>query len=56
MESADFYTKNDPKDARVANYRRKLILTRNFGTKHYWFPLPIKETQISSEFKQNPGW
>lgn len=56
VESADFYTKNDPKDARVANYRRKLILTRNFGTKHYWFPLPIKETQISSEFKQNPGW
>ena len=56
VESADFYTKKDPKDARVANYRRKLILTRNFGTKHYWFPLPIKETQISSEFKQNPGW
>ncbi len=56
VESADFYTKNDPKDARVANYRRKLILTRNFDAKHYWFPLPIKETQISSEFKQNPGW
>lgn len=56
VENADFYKKNDPRDARVANYRRKLILTRNFGTKHYWFPLPIKETQISSEFKQNPGW
>ena len=56
VESADFYTENDPKDAEVANYRRKLILTRNFDAKHYWFPLPIKETQISSEFKQNPGW
>lgn len=56
VESADYYTKNDPKDAQVANYRRKLILTRNFDTKHYWFPLPIKETQISSEFRQNPGW
>ncbi len=56
VESADYYTKNDPKDARVANYRRKLILTRNFDAKHYWFPLPIKETQISSEFRQNPGW
>ena len=56
LESADFYTKNDPKDARVANYRRKLILTRNFGTKHYWFPLPIKETQLYPEFNQNPGW
>ena len=56
VESADYYTKNDPKDAQVANYRRKLILTRNFDAKHYWFPLPIKETQISSEFRQNPGW
>ena len=56
VESADFYTKHDPKDAQVANYRRELILTRNFNAKHYWFPLPIKETQISSEFRQNPGW
>ena len=56
VESADFYKKHDPKDAQVANYRRELILTRNFDAKHYWFPLPIKETQISSEFKQNPGW
>lgn len=56
VENADFYKKNDPRDAQVANYRRELILTRNFDAKHYWFPLPIKETQISSEFKQNPGW
>ena len=56
VESADFYKNHDPKDAEVANYRRELILTRNFDAKHYWFPLPIKETQISSEFKQNPGW
>lgn len=56
VESADFYKKHDPKDAQVANYRRELILTRNFNAKHYWFPLPIKETQISSEFRQNPGW
>lgn len=56
VESADFYKKHDAKDAKVANYRRELILTRNFDAKHYWFPLPIKETQISSEFKQNPGW
>lgn len=56
VESADFYKTHDAKDAKVANYRRKLILTRNFDAKHYWFPLPIKETQFSSEFKQNPGW
>lgn len=54
VESADFYKNHDPKDAEVANYRRELILTRNFNTKHYWFPLPIKETQLG--FNQNPGW
>ena len=56
VESADFFKNHDPKDAQVANYRRELILTRNFGTKHYWFPLPIKETQLYPEFNQNPGW
>ena len=56
VESPDFYTENDPKDAEVANYRRELILTRNFDAKHYWFPLPIKETQLYPEFNQNPGW
>lgn len=56
VESADFYKNQDPKDAEVANYRRELILTRNFNTKHYWFPLPIKETQLYPEFNQNPGW
>ena len=55
-ESADFYTENDPRDAQVANYRRELILTRNFDTKHYWFPLPIKDTQLYPELRQNPGW
>lgn len=56
VESADFYKNHDPKEAEVANYRRELILTRNFNTKHYWFPLPIKETQLYPEFNQNPGW
>ena len=56
VESADFYKNHDPKDAQVANYRRELILTRNFNVKHYWFPLPIKETQLYPEFSQNPGW
>lgn len=56
VESADFYKNHDPKYAEVANYRRELILTRNFNTKHYWFPLPIKETQLYPEFNQNPGW
>lgn len=56
LESDDFFKKNDPKDARVANYRKKVILTRDFEPKHYWFPLPIKDTQLYPELYQNPGW
>ena len=37
-------------------YILSLIHICNFNTKHYWFPLPIKETQLYPEFNQNPGW
>lgn len=56
VESDDFYAKNDPKDARVQNFRKKEILTRKFTTKHYWFPLPESQVYLYPEFKQNPGW
>ena len=56
MESADFFKDNDPRDARVANFREEVILTRVFGTKHYWFPLPDNDVYLYPGFGQNPGW
>lgn len=56
VEDASFFKDNDPKDARVANYRQEIILTRVFGTKHYWFPLPDNDVYLYPEFGQNPGW
>lgn len=56
MESADFFKANDPRDARVANFRQEVILTRNLGVKHYWFPLPDNDVYLYPEFPQNPGW
>lgn len=47
---------NDPRDAEVSGYTKKVILTRNFGTQHYWFPLLDDDVYIYAEFKQNPGW
>lgn len=55
-ESSDFFENNDPRDARVANYRKELILTREFDTKHYWFPLPDSDVYLYHEFSQNEGW
>jgi starch-binding outer membrane protein, SusD/RagB family len=56
MEDADFYKDNDSKDARVANFREQVILTRQFSTRHYWFPLKVADVSMYAEFQQNPGW
>ena len=56
MEDLDFFKNNDPREAKVANYRKEVILTRNFGTKHYWFPFLDADIYLYPEFKQNPGW
>ncbi len=51
-----WYMENDPRDAEVANWREEVILTRVYGAKHYWFPLPDSEVYLYEEFPQNPGW
>ena len=51
-----FYAENDPAEAEVAEFREEVILTRNFDTKHYWFPLLREDTYIYAGFEQNPGW
>ena len=56
VHDADWYKKNDPKDAEVVGFRKEKILTRVFDTKHYWFPLPDSEVYLYEEFPQNPGW
>lgn len=56
VENIDFFKTNDPKDARVANFKENVILTRVLGTKHYWFPLPDDDVYLYPEFPQNPGW
>ena len=56
VHDADWYKKNDPKDAEVVGFKRELILERNFDTKHYWFPLPDSEVYLYEDFPQNPGW
>ena len=58
-ESDEFYQfKNgeDPKDAKVNNYKLRPIISRNFGTKHYWFPFPDQDVYLYEGFAQNPGW
>lgn len=56
QEDASYFKTNDPRGARVANWREETILTRVFGTKHYWFPLLDNDVYLYKEFPQNPGW
>jgi hypothetical protein len=51
-----FEVNHDPKDAEVAGFRKKEIITRRLESKHYWFPLPDEDTYLYGAFKQNPGW
>ncbi len=54
----DFFKNNDPRDARVGGWEEgyKLILTRNFDERHYWFPFLNDDVYLYEEFEQNPGW
>ena len=56
QENESFFKNNDPRDAKVSNWREKNIVTRVFGTKHYWFPLLDKDIYLYEDFPQNPGW
>ncbi len=56
QENESFFKNNDPRDAKVSNWREENIVTRVFGTKHYWFPLLDKDIYLYEEFPQNPGW
>ena len=51
-----FEVNHDPKDAEVAGFTKKEIITRRLESKHYWFPLPDADTYLYGAFKQNPGW
>ena len=46
----------DPKDAHIGNFHKEELITRRLESKHYWFPLPDKDTYLYEGFAQNPGW
>ena len=56
LEKDDWFVNNDPKDAKVGNFRKETLITRNLEAKHYWWPLPDEDTYIYVDFEQNPGW
>lgn len=56
LETDEWFKSHDPKDAQVANFTKKELITRRLDSKHYWFPLPDKDTYLYYGFKQNPGW
>ena len=56
LEKADWFKSYDPKDAKVGNFHKETLITRRLESKHYWFPLPDKDTYLYEGFLQNPGW
>jgi hypothetical protein len=56
QEANAWFVDHDPKDAKVGNFHKEPLITRRLESKHYWFPLPDKDTYIYEGFNQNPGW
>ena len=56
LETADWFKSHDPKDALVGNFHKEELISRRLESKHYWFPLPDKDTYLYVGFNQNPGW
>ena len=56
LETDAWFKDHDPKDAHIGNFHKEELITRRFESKHYWFPLPDKDTYLYEGFKQNPGW
>jgi hypothetical protein len=55
LETADWFKSHDPKDAKIGNFHREPLITRDLKSKHYWFPLPDKDIYLYEGFPQNPG-
>ena len=56
LETDAWFKDHDPKDARVGNFTKKVLISRRFDSKHYWFPLPDEDIYLYEGFPQNPGW
>jgi len=55
VRAGKFDPKN-PQDTEESGFKEKLILKRNFTSKHWWMPLKKKDTSMYPDFFQNPGW
>jgi hypothetical protein len=56
LEADTWFKDHDPKDAHIGNFHKEPLITRRLESKHYWFPLPDKDTYLYEGFAQNPGW
>jgi len=56
LETDAWFKDHDPKDAHIGHFQKKELITRRLESKHYWFPLPDKDTYLYEGFTQNPGW
>ena len=50
------FNNEDATQNQVSGFAESIILTRNFSSKHYWFPLKESDTTLYEDFSQNPGW
>src|SRR5690606_30902575 len=53
MSNEEVYA--DPKNARVLNFRQRVIVERKLEQKHYWYPFLRSDVTMYEGFQQHPG-
>ncbi|WP_294083338.1 RagB/SusD family nutrient uptake outer membrane protein [Proteiniphilum sp. UBA5384] len=56
LNNTSVLTLDFDKDWTPASFSRRELLKRTFELRNYWLPFPQAQTQIYSDFPQNPGW
>jgi hypothetical protein len=46
----------NPRNARVRNFRERVLFQRQLSERHYWMPFLATDASMYADFKQNPGW
>ena len=46
----------NPRNAKVRNFRERILFQRQLGERHYWMPFLTGDVSQYSGFQQNPGW
>lgn len=56
LNNESIYTLDFDKNWTPSSFVRREVIKRVFNTRNYWLPFRLEQTQMYTDFPQNPGW